>query len=300
MPSVTSYSPIHSTFLSSSPSPRLSPPRLSSSPVRNKHSLFSIFFVKKKAAFPRIARWVLFVLDLLMNLSVEHCWRWGRQNKHPHCANAPRFSQKRHRDRVRNDSAIALLTRAVSLSPLSPLSPLCLRSFFVYVFIIDGRLTPVQQVVVIIVLLIVIEMIIAAFLRWFCYPRSVGPIEQQVRLAICTLVLYGLFVALTAWQWTRLPENVAIIALVRFIASSIGVIFAEVAVWFLVYSFAQQCCPCIKLDDGSKSLEDIQAEEEEAERIERERERAEAIKEKRAKMSAKLKMKGVYRADEEV
>ena len=37
--------------------------------LRNKHSLLSIFYVKRKAAFPRIARWFLFLLDLIMNLS---------------------------------------------------------------------------------------------------------------------------------------------------------------------------------------------------------------------------------------
>jgi hypothetical protein len=36
--------------------------------LRNKHTLFSIFYVKKKAAFPRGARASLFLLDLIMNL----------------------------------------------------------------------------------------------------------------------------------------------------------------------------------------------------------------------------------------
>jgi hypothetical protein len=175
---------------------------------------------------------------------------------------------------------------------------LFLSSFFVYVFIIDGRLTAVQQVGVIIVILLVIEMVIAWFLRWFCYSRELGPIEQQIRLAVCAIALVGLFVSLTAWQWTKLPESSAIIALIRFIASSIGVILLEIGVWCFLYTCAQQCCPCITLDDGVKSLEDIRAEEEEKARAEREVQRKIEIEAKRAKKT--MAIKTAYREDEEV
>lgn len=46
--------------------------------LRYKHSLLSIFYVKKKAAFPRIARWFLFLLDLIMNLSEKTQRESGR------------------------------------------------------------------------------------------------------------------------------------------------------------------------------------------------------------------------------
>ena len=141
---------------------------------------------------------------------------------------------------------------------------------------------------------------IAIFLRWFCYSRDIGPVESQVRLGICAAVLYGLFIALTAWKWTQLPESSAIIALVRFIASSIGVVFGEILLWFFIYSFAQTCCPCITLDDGTKSLDDIKAEEEERQRAERSEEHRRAVEAKRAKMKKKLAIKTGRRPEEEV
>src|SRR4051794_30786706 len=112
--------------------------------------------------------------------------------------------------------------------------PLCARR--VYFFITfsathDGRPSPVTQVIGIIVILLCTEMVLAACLKEFCFHRSISPKWQQVRLAVCAVCLYALFGALTAWQWQKLPAKSAIISLVRFLLSSTGVIFVEVAVW---------------------------------------------------------------------
>jgi hypothetical protein len=162
-------------------------------------------------------------------------------------------------------------------------------SFFVYVFLIDGHLSAVEQVVVIVVILLAIEAIIGWFMRDFCYSRGIGPIEQHVRLAAVSIPLYGLFIGLTAWQWTLLPENSAVLVLIRFFASSIAVIVGEIFIWGFLYSCATECCPCIKVDDGRQSLEDIQAEKEEQERKEREEKRKKQVVAKREKMKKKLK-----------
>ena len=181
--------------------------------------------------------------------------------------------------------------------------------FFVYVFIIyaaahDGKPSGVNQVIIIIAILLSIEMVIGWALKWFCFGRGTGPVEQQIRLGICALLLYSLFVSLTAWQWTLLPSNVAVMALVRFILSSVGVIIAECAVWFVLYSCATECCPCLTLDDGARSLDDIAAEQEEKERVQREKEHREAVGARRAKMKknldAKLHKHTAYKEENEV
>lgn len=177
---------------------------------------------------------------------------------------------------------------------------LSFNSFFVYVFIVDGTLTPVQQVFVIILILISLEMVITWFLRWFALDRTLNPVEQQLRLGGVTLLLGALFVSLTAYEWSRLPGDSAIHALVRFIASSIGTLVGECLVWFVFYHFADTCCPCVRLDDGEKSLEDIDAEKEEEARQEKERQKQKQIELKRAKMKKQLDVKGVYREEDEV
>lgn len=169
-----------------------------------------------------------------------------------------------------------------------------------FIFLIHSHLSAVSQVIVIIIILISIELVVAWFIRWFCYDRDIGPIESQIRLGVCALTLYGLFIGITAWQWTKLPESSAINALVRFIASSIGVILVEIGVWFFLYSCAQNCCPCITLDDGSRSLEDIQAEEEEKAKADKEIQHRINIEKRREKLKKKLDVKVKYRAEEEV
>jgi hypothetical protein len=172
----------------------------------------------------------------------------------------------------------------------------------VYVFInTQPQLHVVETVVYIIMILLAIEMVIGWGLREFCFARSLGPIEQQVRLAVCAILLYALFGSLTAWQWTLLPSRSAIMALVRFIFSSIGVVFAEIAVWYVVYSCAKGCCPCLTLDDGTRSLEDIAAEQEEQARQERAAKHQADIEARRAKMHKKLEVKQTrYREEDEV
>lgn len=201
--------------------------------LRNKHSLFSIFYVKKKAAFPRSARAAMFVLDLLMNL------------------------------------------------------------FFVFVFIIyaskhEGKPNAVNQVLLIVVILVAIEMVLGWMLRLICFDRTLSVIEQHIRLAFCAVSLYALFIGLTVWQWTLLPQNVAIMAVVRFFVSALGVVVLEIVVWGLLYSCATECCPCLTLDAGARSLEDIQAEKDEIDKMEREKQRKIDILAKRAKLHKKI------------
>jgi len=171
----------------------------------------------------------------------------------------------------------------------------------VYVFIVSyPELSLVKQVVAIVFILLAIEMVLAFALREWAFQRSLGPIEQQVRLAICAVALYALFIGLTAWQWTLLPGSSAVMALVRFICSSIGVILVEILAWYALYSCATGCCPCLTLDDGTRSLEDIKAEADEVARKERSKKHQEAVEQKRAKLHKKMDVKRAYREEDEV
>lgn len=158
---------------------------------------------------------------------------------------------------------------------------------------------PVEQVVLIVLILLVTEMVIAWGLKQLCFPRRISVTESMIRLGGCAVSLYALFIGLLGWQWSLLPSDVAVKALVRFICSSIGVVFAEAAVWALLYNCATGCCPCITLDDGARSLEDIAAEEDEKVRVRKQLKQAQEVADRRAKMKKSIE-KPKFREEDEV